>query len=433
MDNKNWPKVLVAALITLCLGMGFLWQWNWDKKEYNKYPDRGLPRLEIKLNGVSLEEINNGSKETRYNGNEVKLYNDGKIDDFDNVEVKGRGNGTWTQEKKPYQIKFEKKVDLLGMGKTRKWVLLANATDKTNLRNETALRLAEMLGMQYAWGGEFVELYVDEEYEGIYYLLHAVEIDKKVVGLKDALGVLVELDNLYWVNEEKYYETGNGDKLTVKDAVTDELADAAMREFLQDYNEFEVAVKDGDFEKVGELVDVRSFVQYYLLNEFVVNPDAYWTSFYMYKDGSDDKIHAGPVWDFDLALSNRSWGNWLGEKFYSPTETMVRKNEIMPVNEYAERGMGEWISSMEALSTIMFDLMELPEFQEEVKVVYSERMAGRMDEMLWRLGAEAQRISEAVRADEERWGKEGFEEEIKTMTEWIEERYGFFESEYGYI
>ena len=46
-----------------------------------------------------------------------------------------RGNSTAGLLKKPFKLKLEAKADLLGMGRNKHWVLLANAIDLTNIRN----------------------------------------------------------------------------------------------------------------------------------------------------------------------------------------------------------------------------------------------------------------------------------------------------------
>ena len=316
MARKNW--LIVAGVLFFAIGVGLLVkvgvEWAETEVFLVEFPDRGVARINITLNEIELEEVNTGSKETKYDGNRLSLYEGRNVREFSDVQIKGRGNGTWGREKKPYQVKFSEKVDLFGMGKAKKWVLLANAMDATNLRTKTAFYLEDLLGMKYKLQGEFVELYVDGKYEGLYFLTHAVEISKSVVDLRNPMGVLVELDNLYFEGED-YRESKRGDYLVLKDVVSSGNSGVAMQEFMLKYDEFEQAVAEKDYGKVAELVDVESFAQYYLLSEFSVNPDAYWTSFYMYKDGVGDKIHAGPGWDFDLVFANRWWGNWMGKSF----------------------------------------------------------------------------------------------------------------------
>lgn len=441
MVKKVWLELLLPGVLILIVGVGMMAKLGVRKAAAEEmaagFPDRGVPRMNIALNGVALEEIKAGSKETKYEGNRLSLYERGDVKEFGDVRLKGRGNGTWTPNKKPYQIKFKEKVDLLGLGKAKKWVLLANAMDISNLRTATAFYLEEMLDMEYGFKGEFVELYVDGEYEGLYYLTHAVEIGKATVDLRDPMGVLMELDNLYWNAEEYYCRSENGDYLVMKDAVDGVVAEESMREFMRDYNEFEQAVAEKNYDRVKELVDVESFAKYYLLSEFTVNPDAYWTSFYMYKDGVDDKIHAGPGWDFDFAFANRVWGNWMGESFYSPTQTMVRKRELLPRESYEEMGLSgangevDWHSVSLSLSQIIFNMMEMPEFREKVSAIYQNKLSDRIEELMWRLQDDVGRVAESAEKDNEKWEKGEFGDEVQMMREWIMSRYEFFEDEYS--
>lgn len=429
MTKKGWLLVFGLGILVLVAGLGFLLKMDLDKK-LNKQNDRGLPRIDLILNEASLEEIDGGNKETKYAGNWLRVYEGSEVSNYEEVELKGRGNGTWVQEKKPYQIKFTGKVDLLGMEKAKKWYLLANATDGAFLRNDLAFKFAKMLDMKYVFEGRFVELYINGDYRGLYYLTHAVEVGKTGVNLKDPLGILVELDNIYGM-VETYYETGNGDKLVIKDVVEDDRKDVAMVDFLKNYNELEVAVKERDFEKIEKLVDVESFAKYFLLSEFIVNPDAYWTSFYFYKDGTEDKIHAGPGWDFDLAFANRSWGNWMGEEFYSPMRSMVRKDELIQKESYEEKGLEEWYTFSKALSRIMFDMMEILEFREEVSRIFQERISGREQEFLNEGRKKVEEIYEAAVVDAKKWEKGNFDDAANEMFEWIKKRFEFFEKEYG--
>ena len=432
--KDNWLSLLCLGVLILIVGVGLMVKFGVERaiaEEIEaKFPDRGVPRINITLNDVTLEEINAGSKDVKYEGNELSLYEGGEVREFGGVQVKGRGNVTWMQEKKPYQIKFGSKVDLFGMGKAKKWVLLANAMDASYLRNDVAFELARMLEMEYVFDGEFVELYFDGEYEGLYYLTHAVEIGKTTVNLKDPMGVLVELDNLYW-NMEESYLAENGDYLVIKDIVAKEKKMAAMEGFLIEYNKLVEAISQKDYEEITSIIDVESFAKYYLLNEFLVNPDAYWTSFYFYKDGVDDRIHAGPGWDFDLSLANRRWGNWMGESFYSPTQTMVRKRELLPKEFYDEAGIEGGYRASVQISRIMYNLMDVPEFREEVIRVYNSKMSGRMSELIVFFQKKADDIESLVQYDNKRWGGDGYWNEIEKMVDWIGKRYEFFETEYS--
>ena len=196
--------------------------------------------------------------------------------------------------------------------------------------------------------------------------------------------------------------------------------------------QLEIAIKQHDYEKITKLVDIESAAQYYLLSEFTVNPDAYWTSFYFYKDGVDDMIHFGPAWDYDFALANRGWTNWLGERFYSPRETMIRKEEFQPKEFYDEMGLSsEQYEASLNISRLMFDMVKIPEFQDEIKRVYMDTMAGKKDELMQYVDSRSGMIEGAAIANETFWGRNKYLTETMSMKEWIGERYDYFEYEYG--
>ena len=97
--------------------------------------------------------------------------------------VKVRGNSTSSGAKKPYNIKLSAKKDVLGMGRAKKWCLLANMYDKTMLRNKLSYDFAADIGMDFVSASEFVELYLNGEYRGCYLLTEALEIGETRVDL----------------------------------------------------------------------------------------------------------------------------------------------------------------------------------------------------------------------------------------------------------
>ena len=430
MKKKVWIAAFVVCFLITALGVIFIVNNIKREQEYNKYEHRGLPIIEISLNDITLDEIDSGEKETEYKDNKLKLFKNGSISEFDDVTIRGRGNGTWLQDKKPYRIKFKDKVNLFGMGKAKKWNLLANAVDDTFLRNDIAFYMAKMLKMQYGFDGRFVELYIDGDYRGLYYLTHVVEISKTVVNLKDPNGILVELDNFYG-NMGEYYKSLNGEYLVIKDLVNKDNEKQAMKVFLECFNKLEKAIKEKDFETINDLIDVESFAEYYLLSEFSVNPDAYWTSFYLYKDGINDRIHAGPGWDFDLAFGNRRWGNWLGERVYSPTEKMVRKQEFREREFFDAAGIEKGYERSLVISRLVFDLMDITEFEDVVKNVYQERLSAKKEVLISHIIQRINEIYSVAILDDKIWAKKSFEDETEKLIDWIKERYDYFEKEYG--
>ena len=229
--------------------------------------------------------------------------------------------------------------------------------------------------------------------------------------------MLVELDNVYGKAEDLYFITGNGEHLTVKDAVNKDNIAAAMTNFVASFNTLEEAIRNRDYAAITELIDVKSFAEYYLVEELVVNTDAYFTSQYFYKDGLDDKIHAGPAWDFDISLNNYRRGQNNAPVW--PFTPAIETEYLPPDEQYLQ-----W-------SRLFARLIDIPEFRTEVDRVFNDRLAGRKDELLWHVFTQAARIYDAAMRDGEKWEKDGYVTDVKKMLQWLSARYDYMEQEYG--
>lgn len=409
------PLIIVIGTLIICAGLiasFFVF------KSYFAAAKKELPTIAINLKDITLEEYKNGNKKTKYPGNTVEISNNSQKTEYEDVEVRGRGNSTWGLPKPPFQIKFSKKTDLLGLGEAKNWVLLANYLDHSSLRNDIAFKLADMLEEKYATKGEFVRVTVDDEYLGVYYLTHKMETKTGSVDLQDEYGVLMELDELHRPTED-CIDTSNNLCMTIKDTVADEdeeteIRDKAVAAFMEDYNKYEAAVKAKDYKTVSELVDVESLAQYFLINEFAVNPDAYISSLYFYKDGFDDKIHAGPVWDFDYAFANPEWNYWNSNGFsLSPYTTTVFK------------------AVSTGVANEVYQLLDTPEFMTEVKRVFSEKLSGKGEELIGWVKQRANLIKEELAANSEKWEIENAEEDTEELIDWVRRRFDYFEYTYG--
>lgn len=383
-----------------------------------------FPKLEISLSEVPIEQIDAESKDIKYPGNTATLTIDRQSVTYNDVEIKGRGNATWDRGKKPYQIKFHDKESLFSLGKSKKWLLLANYSDRTSLRTSLAFRLEQLFGEKYPFHGNFVELYVDNAYRGLYYLTEKAEIDKNRINLTDQYGILVELDNLYGEKEGCYYAYNN-DCLVPKDSVNKDNEEQAMQNFLKDFNSLDIAIDNQNYEKIEKLIDVDSFVRYYLLSEFAINPDAYSTSFYMRKNEKEGKIYAGPGWDFDAAFGNKTWTT-VGvdnEVIHSPSETMPFKNYLNKPEE---------VPYSKVISSIIYKLIDIPEFKSRVEEIYQSTLSGHKEELLDYIKNQANYIRDAALRDQERWKlKTNFDEEVDYLIDWVAKRYDHFEQTYG--
>ena len=132
------------------------------------------------------------------------------------VKIKGRGNSTWNWDKKPYRIKLDKKTDLFGMGKNKNWVLLSNYLDESFMRNDTAFRISDELGL-VTMHGVWTDLVLNGEYVGNYQLCEQIRVDETRVDIFDWEGEAEDLASAVNKAEKK---KGN---ILDKDALEDQL------------------------------------------------------------------------------------------------------------------------------------------------------------------------------------------------------------------
>ena len=268
-------------------------------------------------------------------------------------QIKGRGNSTWTLNKKPYQIKLDKKTDLLETGKegeaNKTWVLLANGYDPTLMNNYLAYQAALSSGLNGSVGCRFVDLWYDGEYRGNYLLCEKVQVGEGRIDIPDmddaneeanpgvddleALpteiatnkygmeysytpslsspaditgGYLFEFDGYYWMEKAWFSASidGNVYYFTSKNpgAWSKEEAEFLSCQVQEAFNKIAAG------EDISDVFDAESYAVAYWIYEFAKNSDAFLnSSTYFYVPGNgDSKIYAGPVWDFDRALGNHA-------------------------------------------------------------------------------------------------------------------------------
>lgn len=397
-----------------------------------------IPEMEIVLNGLTLEELNEGPKRVEYKGNELVLVDSDNEYVFEDVEIRGRGNASWLMDKKSYRIKMSQKTNLLGLGRLKKWGLISNNIDDTLMRNDLGQFVANVLYEDYPIHGEFVKLKIGEKDLGLYYLVNLVGVNKGSVDLKDPFGILVEIDNIYCEDTEKYIRTEiMGDCVVIDDVVLEDESSVALDIFMSSYKDLEFALKRKDFNDVIKRIDVESWAKYYLLSEFSSNPDAYVTSWFLYKDGRGDRINSNIGWDFDAAFGNWNWwdGSW-PEGFYSPTELMTRmKYSIDDWDNYEENEVGrcKLLEKDSLISPTMCYMVAMPEFRELAGKIYREKLMNKREEIISYIREKADYIRDVAIANNELWGRGDFDEAVEYLIWWVDKRFDFFDDLYGRI
>lgn len=242
---------------------------------------------------------------------------------FENLsaQVRGRGNSSWNYPKKSIRLKFDSKRSMLGSPYSAKtWILISNYGDKSLLRNMIAYDMSERFsGLDYTVMHEFIDVYLDGEYYGLFMLTDKIDVGEGRVDIDETIhtdpaktAYIIEIGA---ANPDTPGTKGMDCFSTERDPNrtyyinypdTDDPAydpDVHLA-YIEDYiNQCLAALSEKNWEKICNLIDVDSFVDYYLLQELFLNKDAFWRSVHFYKEPGG-KLHAGPVWDFDQGVGN---------------------------------------------------------------------------------------------------------------------------------
>lgn len=292
------------------------------------------PRFEIYTNGNIIVD------EPKIDAS-IKIYEDDKVSYEGKIGIEIRGATSQSFPKKSYGFETrdagneDMSVSLLGFPEEEDWILYGPYSDKSLMRNMLIYELSRDVD-RYASRTRFAELYIDEDYKGIYVFMEKLKRD---VGRID-INKLNEDENTgedvtggYILKIDKTSGTNLGDGYNDLNSFVSLYAptSATMSQeihFLYEYPEaediteaqktyistyvkqFEEALASNEYadSEMGyeAYIDVDSFIDFFLMNEMSNNVDGYRLSTYMYKD-KNEKLKMGPIWDFNLAFGNADY------------------------------------------------------------------------------------------------------------------------------
>ena len=275
------------------------------------------------------------------------------------TRVRGRGNTTWEREKKPYNINLDKKIDLCGMGGSKKWALLANDFDPALMRTEASMYFGSKLtGMPWTPKTRPVDVFINGEFLGSYTLIERVttatnrvdidELKDNQNGVNDGFpavtgGYILEWDHRARGDHNVFVGDGSG-WVAIKEPEDEDdgsgITPAQIAYVDQYLDEVDAAMFSDDFEDdaVGwkKYIDVASAVDYYIVMELTKIDDGnMWASTNMYKErdadpapGDQGKLFFGPMWDYDTSMGySLEWeGEYQPGDLISPTGWYLRDN-----------------------------------------------------------------------------------------------------------
>lgn len=334
------------------------------------------------------------------------------------MEIKGRGNYTWKDfDKKPYRIKLAEKQPLLGMNKSKHFALLAHADDsKGFMRNAVGFELSRMIGLAWTPADEPVEVVLNGEYIGLYFLTETIRVDSDRVNIVEQEdeetnpenitgGWLVEIDNY---NDDPHIQIEEGDArrhamtFTYK---TPEVLSSAQEQFLK--NEMlrinELVYGDKNSSELWKYLDMDALAKFYIVQEIMDNYESFHGSCYLYREkGANEPWKFGPVWDF-------------GSSFNRDKSQFMFEGDVWH---------NHWIP----------EICKFPAFMVYVKQLWGDFYANKLDEIYNYTENQLSLLRSAAVADAKRWPKYGnadlssrvnrVNDQLKSYTQWLNQKWG---------
>ena len=377
-----------------------------------------VPSMYIDTESGSMEAVDSDKKHQTEEEAAYRIYQtDGTPDSSGMCAIKGRGNSTWSQAKKPYNLKLRSDNSLLGMDKCSKLSLISNYWDSSQMRQYYGFEMAERLGLAYTPQTRMVNVYLNGRYHSLCLLTQRINVDGGTVKITDldekndranrgsgdpdpvvmdtdedgneALayafgkepadltgGYVIEFDSRYdkedcWFETETRhmvfkspqmpsvgeYEYMSGyvreaEKALFAGAVVDENGEAA-----EDVFDETDGVNPDTGKSVWDYFDMDSWARMYLVQDFTVQSDDEYYSFFFYKEAGNPLLYCGPIWDFDLCLGNMN----CGEYYRTSAQTLWLRD-----------GRKRWLHRMD----------QFPEFRERVAEIFLEEFAPIIEDIL---------------------------------------------------
>lgn len=320
-----------------------------------------LPIILINTNGTgivdepkikaTMEIIDNGEGATNKIGDKPAFSG--------YIGIEYRGSSSQSFPKKPYGLEtwtaegIEVDTSLFGWPSESDWILFASYNEKSLIHNVLSMRIGREMGL-YASRTKYVELYLNNNYEGVYVFMEKIKRNKGRVDIAKLNPDEASGDDLtggYIFKIDKNTGSNNG---SWKSNYSNLFVGFKPSEFFYEYpkditsiqrdyiknfvGEFEKALKSDNFTDpvlgYRPYIDVTTFVKVTILNEVSKNVDGYRIStfFYKDKDSKDGRLKMGPPWDYDISYGNADYcEGWLPSGFsYNFNKVCPQDNWFVP-------------------------------------------------------------------------------------------------------
>ncbi|MCR4892613.1 MAG: CotH kinase family protein [Lachnospiraceae bacterium] len=263
--------------------------------------------------------------------------------------IHGHGNTSWRLDKRPWLLELQRNFSVLGMNPAKKWLLIANRLDVSKVRNPLVNEMSDVLNIPYM-NYVYADVYFNGQYGGLFQIYEKPEVwpgriditdlDNENKKVNSTLYKDVETDKVNddnsdaervfaklphdpgditggYLIEHNYadrygyracrFRTKTGERYTLRSPT---YATKAEVDYIADlFQKVEDLAIAGD-PSIEQYIDLESFADKYLLEEFINNEANAATSSFFYKDVDfkDPLLHAGPAWDYDKILGN-TWND----------------------------------------------------------------------------------------------------------------------------
>ena len=221
------------------------------------------------------------------------------------MKIKVRGNSSvyyaGADGKLPYKLVLDLPIGLFEDGTTEtRFILLADAG--TNLKTWLGFRIGELCGMEWTLRNRYVNLVLNDEYQGLYLLTEAKDGNSLREHIGDG-GFLIENDAFWW-NEDVYFRPDflKGQMFfTVKYPEIADIHDSRLKE-IEAYME---RVGDNILRGNLEDIDLDTFCAWIIEKDVLDELDVFGSNIYYYlydlSSGEESayQLKMGPLWDFD--------------------------------------------------------------------------------------------------------------------------------------
>ena len=409
--------------------------------------DSNLPIVVIQTDGqVTIPD------EPRVYGNmKIIWHEDGSrnyMTDIDNpavlnydgrISIEIRGSSSQMTAKKQYGLTTleaddatNNNVSILGMPKENDWILNALAFDQTGMRDVLSYELSERLG-QYAPRRVYCEVVINSDYKGLYVFLEKIKLDQNRVNIAKmdeqsnaypevTGGYITKADKttgndpVAWTMEETgSYGWWPSQASFIHHEPKPQVVTPAQNQYIHQVflqlktvsSQHDTALQDG----IPSVIDIPSFLDFYMVAEFSSNVDVYSLSTFFHKDRKG-KLRAGPVWDYNLAYGHDEFGD-------------RSRYDVWQFNNEDNNGPKFFKDLFDTDQFRCLLARRWHEVTQPGQPMHYETVCARIDEIdEW--------IREGVRRDILRWHKmTDHNNALVEMKEWIQQRIEWLDEHYG--